>query len=1243
MPRIIKRRIVPLLLAVMLFIGMIPSASAAGAEITMTDNAPSDIVTEVLPDSSLVIVPNAENEELLEGPSASDATAPGVPESADSSAAADSSSDDTTASSEVSSESTPAAPASSSPPDTSQPSDITDEISENMTSEPNSSPETEIADAEAQEQPQVSAILEGETFLSTSGGKLTIHKFPEYQWDMGLGMESVQLHSWYVMDIDGQVAYCLEPFNHNTHSDIQYGTISYGELSSDQRYAIGYIMLYGATGLNDPLFHMATQVAIWEVVEGLMNLETFESTNTRIYDATIGRNPSAASYYEQILSSVRNHIQVPSFTHFFSGLAPTHKMLGIPGEYKLDLVNTNPRCSLADFNFSDDGNVSFVKDGETLHVTASNAVSAATLFSAYKGAAGATESLVFWGAGNEQVRATAGVLDPVPCHFRLSTEDVGRYTIEITKLQMGTNIPLAGAQFEVRHTEKGIIGTYTSDGSGKVVVSVPWQGTYIVTELTPPKNHMLDENNKKEVVVSTSTPSPQVTFHNEQFSGLQITKVDAETGARISGVTFRVARRDGSEYQDVTTGESGVAVLPNLRPDWYTVTEIDCPAAYILDDTPHNIEIRDGDVTEIVLENFKKPCLLLYKYDSVSKEPLAGVTLRLEKVSGEHIGDYKTGSDGLIAVPDLEPGGYVAYEIATVPGYQLDMTPQIVQLDADGKGFLEFANTPLVGLTLLKIDSVTKAGIGGVKFLVTKLTGEEIGTFTTDDTGRIFIPDLEEQHVKVREIKAPDGYKLDTAEKIVALEVGKANTVEFENHPYPYLVIYKVGRDGQPLPGVTFKISDSAGRDLGTYTTNSAGRIVLTDIDAGRYTVQEIEPAPGFELDATPYEVTLQWGKTTQIRLNNEELGSLSLVKVSAEDETQVLPGATFLLYDAKDNLLGEYTTNENGEIFLDHQLEAGRYKLKEIRSPDGFVLDNQIREVEIESGSTVRVSWPNTPERGRIQIIKKSAEYNDTTKLPEGSPLEGAVFEIFDLNNEVLDTVTTDARGIATSKPLPLQVVGIREIQAPEYYLLNDKVIWAEIKTHGDMVKFVVENANEEIGVDVKKVGNVEAMPGDTIRYDFSDIRNESNVPLDNFYWRDILPTDAVTLRTISTGTWNSELKYTVYYKTNLSEDERVLAKDLSTGTNNTLDCSSTALGLKNGEAVTEFRFDFGTVPAGFEPVTNPYITCLVHANLANEYRFRNCTDVGGERGDEWVIDKDCWTTIVYAVPKGKLPKTGR
>ncbi|MEG1942990.1 MAG: prealbumin-like fold domain-containing protein, partial [Angelakisella sp.] len=290
---------------------------------------------------------------------------------------------------------------------------------------------------------------------------------------------------------------------------------------------------------------------------------------------------------------------------------------------------------------------------------------------------------------------------------------------------------------------------------------------------------------------------------------------------------------------------------------------------------------------------------------------------------------------------------------------------------------------------------------------------------------------------------------------------------------------------------------------------------------------------------------------------------------------------------------------------------------------------------------TTTEVKIKNMPIRGKIQIVKKSADYNDITKDKKGALLEDAVFEVFDSKNVVVDRITTDSRGVATSKELPIDVYGIREITAPKHYILDDKVFYAEIKVHGDLVKFEVLNDSEELGVDVQKYGNYEAMPGDMIRYDFEKISNTSTVPLDDFYWRDILPTNAVRLNKIVTGTWSEHLTYEVLYKTNRRGWE-TLEDGLSSENSHTLDCSRSALRLRGGEYITEFKFEFGTVQAGFKQEDAPYILCSVNGNLPNEYRFTNKTDVGGNREDEFICAKDAWVTIIYAKPRGKLPQTG-
>ena len=255
---------------------------------------------------------------------------------------------------------------------------------------------------------------------------------------------------------------------------------------------------------------------------------------------------------------------------------------------------------------------------------------------------------------------------------------------------------------------------------------------------------------------------------------------------------------------------------------------------------------------------------------------------------------------------------------------------------------------------------------------------------------------------------------------------------------------------------------------------------------------------------------------------------------------------------------------------------------------------------------------------------------------------LEGATFEVYDKGLNVVDTITTDSKGVATTKALPLGTYGIKEVTAPEHYLPDGKVFYATLKVHDDLVRFEVLNKSEDVSVSVEKRGNQEVLAGDIMSYDFSNIRNDSNVALEEFYLHDQLPTDAVRLGKIVTGTWSERLTYSVEYRTNKKDSYRTLASGLSSKTSHTLDCGREALGLAAGEYVTDIRFEFGTVQPGFHEETKPTIYVTALANLGSGYRIVNRADVGGRTGDEWITAKDSWITVVWGQPKGKLPNTG-
>lgn len=352
--------------------------------------------------------------------------------------------------------------------------------------------------------------------------------------------------------------------------------------------------------------------------------------------------------------------------------------------------------------------------------------------------------------------------------------------------------------------------------------------------------------------------------------------------------------------------------------------------------------------------------------------------------------------------------------------------------------------------------------------------------------------------------------------------------------------------------------------------------------------------------------------------------------------------GAVFLLYDSNRNPIGEYVTDQDGYIYADEGLADGRYYLREIKAAPGYVLDPELKTIYVRYGSTTEIEWSNTAECGQIQIIKKSADDNATNGLPAGTLLEGAVFEIYDKAGNVVDTIKSDRNGRAVSKTLPLSRYTVREIKAPANYSINPTVMTAYLEFNGQIVTFEVQNTSVATGVSIKKTGPVQAVPGQPIRYVFSQIKNSSNVALDSFYWRDQLPAQ-VTLGKIVTGSYNQPLSYKVVYKTNLSGDYRTLADNLSTSKVYVLDARPAVLGLAANERVTEVMFVFGNVKAGFAQVETPYIYATARSGLANNASVVNVADVGGLLyNGQWIQAVSRWLTTVYTKTTVKLPKTG-
>ena len=850
----------------------------------------------------------------------------------------------------------------------------------------------------------------------------------------------------------------------------------------------------------------------------------------------------------------------------------------------------------------------------------------------------------------------------------LTFENTPLSAIIIRKVDSESGQPLEGAWFRIRYlggtsgTGGTVVGEYKTSSNGTIVATGLKAGTYVCEEISAPDGYVITDATETVYLSGKDQDVITVTFGNDKMGSLLIVKKDAVTGAPISDVEFSITDSDGSVIGTANgkyvTDSAGTIRIDDLTPGMTVIArEVRAKDGYILDDTPQSIKIKRNAVMTLEFRNQPKGGVLVKKVDAVINAPIPDVEFLVTDSDGNLIGNangkFVTDGAGTFTITDIAPGTtLIIKETRAKDGYLLDDTPQTVKVKSNEVVTVEFRNQPKGNLIIVKQDSITKEPLEGVQFKIVYADGSYVdaeggtlsstGLYRTDKAGKITISGISGT-VVVTEIETIPGYTIDenTRTQTVVVNPNDTQTLYFYNTPVGGLQIIKSDKDsGKRISGVKFEIRKMNGEIIGTFTTDSDGVIYLPEAESGWYTVTELEAASGYLLDTTPHRIEVKDGQTATLEITNHKSSRILLHKVDKATGKGIY-GAVFLLYDSNHNPIGEYVTDQDGYIYADEGLADGRYYLREIKAAPGYVLDPELKTIYIRYGSTTEIEWSNTAECGQIQIIKKSADDNATNGLPAGTLLEGAVFEIYDKAGNVVDTIKSDRNGRAVSKTLPLSRYTIREIKAPANYSINPTVMTAYLEFNGQIVTFEVQNTSVSTGVSIKKTGPVQAVPGQPIRYVFSQIKNSSNVALDSFYWRDQLPAQ-VTLSKIVTGSYNQPLSYKVVYKTNLSGDYRTLADNLSTSKVYVLDARPAVLGLAANERVTEVMFVFGNVKAGFAQVETPYIYATARSGLANNSGIVNVADVGGLYNGQWIQAVSRWLTTVYTKTTVKLPKTG-
>lgn len=741
-----------------------------------------------------------------------------------------------------------------------------------------------------------------------------------------------------------------------------------------------------------------------------------------------------------------------------------------------------------------------------------------------------------------------------------STQTAETGDIKIQKTNEGGTL-LSGAVFGLYNDTacQNVIMTRTTV-DGLAAFSGLAEGTYYLKEISSPAGYkvldkivevVIDKNGNTVEVSYDGTVADSYTFVDAKAMGsLQIVKKEKGTEKVLAGAAFSLYRdaQCTDRIDSRITGSDGKAAFINLELGrTYYYRETAAPTGYVLDNTIQEITVGSGTETTdliktVVMENQKAVGnIVVTKVDnSVAANPLAGVVFRLLDKDGNPVlkGDgsyYEVTSDdkGIAIFSDIPFGEYKITEILGKTGYKVSADVGIV-VDIVGDNPLTIVNSLILcDIKVVKKDAADNSKyLSGAKIGLYTQNGVQVKTATTDASGEVIFRDIPYGDYYLKELAAPDGYKLDdTPIAISAGEIeaynGNVMIRSFENEKQNGKIrLMKTDDSGLPLPGAEFTLYDKNRTALATAKSMTeaealtAGTAEFTGLAYGTYYLQETKAPDGYMRDAGIYEVvvnsddytslyTKKDGTTAELIISNQKLStappliSLKIKKTDAETNT-ALANATFEIY--KDGNPTGFTavTGSDGiayfkRISVENDPDASVYSVVETAAPFGYKLNSAAillgKRTELnfyaDVGTTPltesQIVWAKgTEDNATVQNIPiKGSIWITKTGLNTDVLLEGAEFTLYEADRTtkaviagLSNPVKTNTFGIAVFNNLPCGTYYVKETGAPKGYALNSTETQVVI-TDETTKQVSLKDTPINVSVSKRAVGGVAEIPG--------------------------------------------------------------------------------------------------------------------------------------------------------------------
>ena len=660
------------------------------------------------------------------------------------------------------------------------------------------------------------------------------------------------------------------------------------------------------------------------------------------------------------------------------------------------------------------------------------------------------------------------------------TEDFKTGTIKINKTAEDGII--SGRKFKITYSYNGkslsetaktnANGIATFDDLKVYDMSTGKAITYTVSEINVDTRYEVPKAQNVTLTSGDVDLTVNVKFNNQLKTGsIKINKQseDNQNGDREFTITG-----NGKTYT-IKTGSDGIAILSDIpvynsnnEKIVYTISEKNVPVRYVVPADQTATLTADATTTKTFKNILKKFTVELTKQDSKTASAqgngtLAGAVYGIYR-DGELADTYTTDENGYFKTKEYVCGNYTVQEISPSEGYLLDETVYSVGAEAE---YYFIEHNPL---SMTVTEDVIKGNIAMIKH--------------SDDGST----------------------QIETPEVGAEFEVYLKSTGSYENAA-------EIERD--------------------YLTCDENGFAQTKDMPYGIYTVHQTKGWEGTEFIAD-FDVNIREnGQTYRYLINNAEFESyIKIVKVDSETgKTIPYEGAGFEIYDSNGQKISmtfsyptpttidTFYTNSEGYLITPEVLPYGEYSLVEVQAPVGYVLDStpmsftvSADNAEEENALTViKVRKENTAQKGKISVRKTgdiftsvttaSSAYtnengemivNPTTYTPvfASGNLSGAVFQVIAVEDivtpdgttrayarDVVSEITTDENGYAETEPLYLGKYEVREIKAPDGYVLNNEPKDVELTYAGqefevrDTVNTAFENEYQSVRISLSKV----------------------------------------------------------------------------------------------------------------------------------------------------------------------------